>query len=77
MTKMTSIEEMEQLCKFASEADEWFKHHANHYSFGSTDGRTAPYIALRWGLGEDCVLVLKLDENWEPVNFRQAARYGG
>ena len=24
------------------------------------------YLALRWGLGNDCVLVLKLDDYFEP-----------
>jgi hypothetical protein len=28
------------------------------------------WLALRWGMGKDCVLVLKLDEFEQPVNFQ-------
>jgi len=31
-------------------------------------------FAVRWGLGEDCVLVFRLSEDFEPVIFAQAVR---
>jgi len=38
-----------------------------------TDGEILPgcLIALRWGLGDDCVLVLKLDESHTPANYHE------
>jgi hypothetical protein len=29
---------------------------------------------MRWGMGGDCVLVLKLDEDFELVNYQQIIR---
>ena len=34
------------------------------------------YIAVRWGMAHDCVLVLKLDEQFEPVCYRGIIRDG-
>lgn len=32
------------------------------------------FFAVRWGLGDDCVLVLKLDEVHEPAIYAQQIR---
>ena len=34
------------------------------------------YLAVRWGMAHDCVLVLKLDEQFEPVCYRGIIRDG-
>lgn len=38
-----------------------------------TDGDIEPgcLFAVRWGLGNDCVLVFKLDELFTPINYGQ------
>lgn len=74
MTKMrmtTKADELERLA-FAERAAAHFIATPEDNSFGElTPGS---YLAIRWGLGEDCVLVLKLDDDFEPVNYQQLAR---
>ena len=73
MRMTTRADELEQLA-FAEKAAADFKANPKHYSY--TDGAIKPgaLLALRWGLGEDCVLVLKLDDSHEPTNYQQLAR---
>jgi hypothetical protein len=56
---------------FAEKAAAWFSEHPEHRSY--TDGYIEPgcLLALRWGLGNDCVLVMKLDEFFEPTIYTQ------
>jgi hypothetical protein len=64
--------EVEEELAFAQRAAEYFAYHPQKTSF--SDGDIAPdtFLALRWGLGEDCVLVLKLAEPWQhtPTNYQ-------
>ena len=55
--------------EFAVKAAQHFTEHPEHSSFG--DIEKGGLIALRWGLGDDCVLILKLDEGYEPTNYHQ------
>jgi hypothetical protein len=40
----------------------------------AADGDLSPgsYFAMRWGMGDDCILVLKLDEDHRPEVYQQA-----
>ena len=67
---MTSIEEQKRLLKFVEEAATDFNEHPDHTTYGSTEA--GGLLAIRWGMGGDCVLVLKVDENFEPMNYQQA-----
>jgi hypothetical protein len=58
--------------KFAEDAAAAFKKDPNMATYG--DVTAGSFLALRWGMGNDCVLVVKLDENDEPVNFQQLVR---
>lgn len=72
--RMTYVStELEQI-EFARKAAEDFALHPKHWSF--TDGPIEPgaLLALRWGLGDDCVLVLKLDDSFTPANYQQLVR---
>ncbi len=67
-------EELEQI-EFAKRAAKCFQENAKFRSY--TDGgeiQPGGLLALRWGLGDDCVLVLKLDEAHVPVNYQQLAK---
>jgi hypothetical protein len=72
MARMTYLNEEIDRNKFAEEAGEDFSKHPEHCSFG--DVTPGSFLALRWGLGNDCVLVLKLDENSEPVNYQNLVK---
>lgn len=70
MTRLTTIGQERALTEFAEEAAADFTKNPEHASYGSLE--QGSLLALRWGLGGDCVLVLKLDDDFERVNFQQA-----
>ena len=74
---MRGIHLAEELSRieFAQRAAKAFAEHPQYMTFG--DVEKGGYLALRWGLGGDCVLVVKLDEFDEPVNFHQLIRDQG
>lgn len=69
MTRMTSITAESARMEFAEKAAEHFAEHPNHWSFGEI--APGELLALRWGMGNDCVLVIRQHEDEEPVNFQQ------
>lgn len=77
MSRMTSISEESERMDFAKAAAAHFATHPKHWSY-SGGGEITPgsFLALRWGLGDDCVLVLRLDPDEDPVNFQQIIRDG-
>lgn len=56
---------------FANKAAEHFSKNQNHYTF--TDGgiEAGCLFAVKWGLGDDCVLVFRLDTLYDPLIFTQ------
>ena len=62
-------EEMEQI-RFAEQAARYFALHPECQSFSNVDIIPGCLLALRCGLGDDCVLVLKLDPHFEPTNYQ-------
>lgn len=58
--------------EFAKSAAEYFAAHPAKASYGEI--APGQLLALRWGLGDDCVLVLKLDELHVPTNYAQLVR---
>jgi len=62
-------EEMEQI-RFAERAARYFALHPECQSFSDVDISPGCLLALRWWLGDDCVLVLKLDPHFEPTNYQ-------
>lgn len=66
-------EEMEQI-RFAERASRYFSLHPECQSFSDADIVPGCLLALRWGLDDDCVLVLKLDDQFEPTNYQNIIR---
>ena len=62
-------DEMEQI-RFAEKAARYFALHPTIKSYTESDISRGCLLALRWGLDDDCVLVLKLDDNFEPTNYQ-------
>ena len=62
-------EEMERI-RFADRAARYFSLHPECQSFSDIDLSPGCLLALRCGLGDDCVLVLKLDPHFEPTNYQ-------
>lgn len=66
MARVTTAKEARAELEFAYKAAKDFAANKNHATFG--DIAPGNFLALRWGMGGDCVLVVKLD--WcEPTNY--------
>ena len=74
MTQMTSLSQMEEQVAFVTKVKADFEAHPKRQSFGGC--APGSFLALRWGMGDDCILLLKLDEYFEPVNYQQAIKKG-
>ncbi len=68
--RMTFLTNEEETIKFAKMAANDFEKNPQHMSFTLGEIEPGCLFALRYGLGDDCVLVFKLDESFEPVNFQ-------
>lgn len=68
VARMTTFNEEKERMEFAKKAAKHFAEDLKYCSYG--DLAPGSYLALRWGLGNDGVLVLKLDENYESVNYQ-------
>lgn len=69
---LTTVEEELEKIEFAKKAALDFEMHPDHSTCGSLE--PGSYLAIRWGLGNDCVLVLKLDENFESINYQNLVK---
>ena len=58
--------------EFATKAARHFEANPTHQSFG--DIAPGNWLALRWGLGDDCVLVIKQHESEQAANYQQIIR---
>lgn len=68
--RMVKVEEEMEQIRFADRAARYFALHPECYSFSDVDLSPGCLLALRWGLDDDCVLVLKLDAHFEPTNYQ-------
>jgi hypothetical protein len=59
---------------FAKRAAEKFAAEPGVSSFTDSEIERGAFLALRWGLGDDCVLVLKLDDIHTPTIYAQQVR---
>lgn len=59
MRRMTSVNRERDTIEFALKAAEHFEKNPECATFGELEPETL--LALRWGLGEDCVLIVRLD----------------
>ena len=65
------VEEQDKTKEFAERAAEDFAENSKHYTFTDSTIEAGCLFALRFGLNEDCVVVFRLDENFEPINYQQ------
>lgn len=57
--------------EFAKRAAADFIKNPKHRTFTDKDIESGCYFAVRWGMGDDCILVLQLSESEEPVIYTQ------
>jgi hypothetical protein len=69
--RMTYAHLERQRLEFAEKAAKHFADNPKHFTYTEGGDITSGcLLAIRWGLGNDCVLVVKLDEQELPVNFQ-------
>ncbi len=57
--------------EFVKEAAEYFSKHPEKWTYSHEALAPGCLFAERWGLDNDCVVVFKLDENFEPLIYQQ------
>lgn len=67
---MIFLEERRERDAFAERAAKHFKDSPHHTTYTDGDIEADALFALRWGLGEDCVVVFKIGEE-EAANYQQ------
>lgn len=75
MPEHTTVAETEELLNFVKKAGECFKKSEMH-SYTEDDIKPGCLFGLRWGLGEDCVMVFRLDEGFTPIVYDQVVKKG-
>lgn len=72
--KLVYVDELEAEIAFAETAAKWFAENPKGNTY--TDGEIEPgcLFAVRWGLGDDCVLVIRLDDNHIPTNYQELVK---
>lgn len=68
------LEQQEEERKFAVQAAIHFHENPRDVSFTAGDIKPGAFLALRWGLTDNSVLVLKLCEDHMPANYRDLVR---
>ena len=69
--RMTYLDEEIDQHYFVRRAAAHFAEHPEHWTYADADPEPGQFLALRWGGRNDCVLLVKLDACFEPVNFQE------
>lgn len=69
MRIVTLDQELETI-EFAKRAAKRFAGVPHMTTYSDVELAPGVLLAIRWGLGEDCVLVMRLDEGFSLVNFQ-------
>jgi hypothetical protein len=60
--------------EFAKRAAKYFAENQECRTYTDEEIKSGCYFAVRWGLGEDGVVVFKIDEYTHPVNYMELVR---
>lgn len=67
MFQQIKLQEVEKELAFVARAKVEFEKSPSLATYG--DLTSGSFLAMRWGMTEDCILVVKLDEDFEPKNY--------
>ena len=68
-TIMTSLKEEEALLDFVRTAIEKFNSNFKYATYSNEN-----YMALRYGIMEDCVKIIRIDPEWAPRNYQNVLK---
>jgi len=66
-----NMNEENEIQAFAKRAAAHFSENSDVATYSDKGLSRGCLLALRWGMGEDCVVVVKLSEGFEPINYTQ------
>lgn len=69
--RSTYLSEAKDEQEFALKAAKAFANNPALATFTEGDIKPDAYLAIRWGLGRDCVVVVKLDSVHQPINYME------
>lgn len=72
--KMVTASDVEEELQFAKDAAKAFAEDPSISTWRKAEIKPGIFMALRWGMGEDCVVVIKLDENHIPTNYQNLVK---
>ena len=72
--KMVYMEDNDEVRDFAKVAARVFAKNDKHLTFTDGDIEAGCLFAMRSGFGDKGVIVFRLDEDFEPVNYQQLIR---
>ena len=75
--KMTYMKDDCEVRDFAKIAAKSFANNDKYITFTDSDIKAGCLFAMRSGLGNDCVVVFRLDEDFEPINYQQLVKQYG
>lgn len=72
--KALYLSEEEKKLSFVKEAANFFSTNPTKKSYTSGNITPGEFFALRWGYGEDCILIFKLSEDFIPELYQQVIK---
>lgn len=72
--RRVSASEVEDELEFAKAAATAFAKQPAMMSYSRAEMIPGCLLALRWGMGDDCVVVVKLSDDHVPTNYQQLVR---
>ena len=69
--KCVTYESEISILEFTNRAKDHFENNKKSVTYTYSDIVAGCLFATRWGLSDDCILVFRLDDDFEPVNFQQ------
>lgn len=68
--RMTRIDSEKERSEFACRAANHFSKNPHHFTYTDKEIEADAFLAIRFGMDYDCVVVVKLDEFFEPINYQ-------
>ena len=65
------MEDDGEVREFAKKAAKCFAKNEQYYTFTDGNIKAGCLFAMRFGFNDDCVIVFRLDEDFEPINYQQ------
>ena len=69
--RVVNLNEENEIIEFAKRSGKYLAENKEKTTCTDSEIKAGCLFALRFDLDDNCVVVFKLDENFEPINFRQ------